>query len=140
MIRRIPRFIEGERDGLASGREKLLIELEDYGARMGVQIAVVFDGGTRPHSYVGELPSFEGFAGIDVFFSKRGQSADQNIVEIAGGILKKKRYRGVDVEEMDVIVVSDDIILNDDVKELGAYLVSPASLEYAMRDLSIPKY
>ena len=140
MTRRISRFLEAEHGGLALGREKLLFELEDYGAGVGVQVAVVFDGARRPHIENGELPAEEGFAGIDVFFSNRGQSADRKIVKIVRGILKKKRYRNADVEISDVIVVSDDITLKDEVKELGAYAISPVSLNDAMNEMKMPTY
>ena len=140
MIRRIPRFIEGEREGLASGRNKILMELVEYGARVSVQIAVVFDGGGRPQLEEGELPSVEGFAGIDVFFSKRGQSADRRIVEITRDILKEKRYRDVDVDIEDVTVVSDDIDLKEEVKTLGAFTISTLSLHDAMTDFRVPNY
>lgn len=111
-IRRIPLFAKTEMEGLESGREALLMALEKYGMQHSYTITAVFDGGGKPEGEGARLPSKDKFAGIDVIFSGKGQSADVIILQILES----------GTEEM--IVVTDDYGLRDEAIERGAYVKS----------------
>jgi len=128
MIRRVPRFLRAERKSLEEGREVLLMALEDYGAVTGDRITVVFDGGGRPFLESGELPLRDSFAGIDIVFSKRGQLADMEILKI----VRESKAAARHGDFQDLIVISDDIQLGDEVRAFGAFVLSPEKLDIAM--------
>lgn len=125
-IRRIPRLTEAEAEGLAQGRFALLMALEEYGARTGFEITVVFDGSGRPaddHA----LESRERFAGIDVIYSEKGRSADMEIERL---LMQYARER---LENpCDLLLITDDNDLRDHALHFGAFSVSQDELAAAM--------
>ncbi len=132
-IRRIPRFRRVEGGGLASGREAFLMALEEYAAASGHAAIVVFDGAGRPAGDAA-LSTHETFAGVDVLFSKRGQSADTMLADLL------RRLRAGEVEGYahagapgEIIVISDDIEVRDAAFALGGFARSPDMLDEAMR-------
>ena len=126
VIRRIERFIQAEEKSLEDGRFALLIALEEYGAKTGFEITVVFDAGSRPPDDA-DLGGRERFAGIDVVFSERGRSADFEIERLI------ERYSKERLEDpCDLILVTDDIGLRDCATGSGAFASSPAELDRAM--------
>ena len=112
MIRRLHRFLLAESSGLSTGRDALLMALEEFGARRGHAITVVFDGAGRPVFDDARLPSFERFAGIDVVFSGRGQSADEVISKLIA--LERERGASGDGAPCDLLLVTDDVELRDE--------------------------
>ncbi|MFH1829424.1 MAG: NYN domain-containing protein [Pseudomonadota bacterium] len=124
-IRRIPPFLEAEQEGLEQGREALLMALEEYGAQNSYWITAVFDGCGRPGFEDFELSSKDRFAGIDVMFSAKGQSADVIIL----GMVEKGAE---DAQEM--IVVTDDFELRDEAAARGAYVKSALEFFNAMEE------
>lgn len=109
----------------------MLIALEEYATIHGYAVTVVFDGGSRPLSFEGELPHRDAFAGIDIVFSKRGQSADAAIVELVRKI-RREIETGERTPEEGEIVVTDDFAIRDEVIEIGAFVKTPAELFDAM--------
>lgn len=133
-IRRVPRFVEAEREGLESGRYALLLALEKYAARWGYRVTVVFDGGSRPAHMDVESPREDRFAGIDIIYSERGQSADTAIV----GLLesqRKARERGEAYPDDGDIVITDDFGIRDDALGCGAFVKSTEELIEAMEEV-----
>ena len=122
-IRRIPLFAETERAGLESARESLLMALEEYGVQHGYTITAVFDGGGRPECDGALLPSKDRFAGIDVIFSGKGQSADVIILEMLE-TARSKAMGDPESSAEEMIVVTDDYGLRDEAIERGAYVKS----------------
>ena len=130
-IRRIERLLEAELGGLEAGRDALLLALEEYGAATGMEITVVFDAGGRPPE--GDaLQSRERFAGVDVIYSRRGQSADFEIERMLDDYSKERKE-----SPYDLILVTDDLGLKDAAIGCGAFVASPRELERAM-DESCP--
>lgn len=129
MIRRIPHFKMVEREGLESGRDALLLELERYGAAHGYSITVVFDGSGRPSPESGPLPHRESFAGIDVVFSEKGQTADDAMILMVGELRSNRLENPVDI-----VVVSDDYGIRDAAILEGAFVRSPWDLFGAMKE------
>ncbi len=130
-IRRVPRFLKAEGEGLEEGRYALLAALEEYAAGCGYRVTVVFDGGARPAHIDADFPREDKFAGIDIVYSDRGQSADTAIAEMLVSLGKERRdgsaYPG-DGE----IVVTDDLGIRDEAIEKGAFVKSTEELMEAM--------
>jgi predicted RNA-binding protein with PIN domain len=131
-IRCTPLFLEEEREGLKRGREALLIALEAYGARNSYRITAVFDGGGRPGYENDRLPVKDKFAGIDVVFSRRGQSADDAILEILDLSSENAEFALGEVSE--TIVVTDDLGLKDEAIARGSYVKSALDLFISMQE------
>jgi len=125
-IRRIPRLIEAESEGLEQGRVALLMALEEYGSKTGFDITVVFDAGGRPADDA--LGGMEKFAGVDVIYSERGRSADMEIERI---LQEHARERFED--PCDLILATDDLSLKDEALHSGAFCVSQIELAAAMK-------
>ncbi len=132
MIRRVHRFLMAESLGLESGRDALLMALETYGAQHGHAITVVFDGHGRPLFEDANLPSFERFAGIDVFFSGRGQTADTVISRLIArerDAIKQGEFIGT---PPDIVLITDDFDLRDEAIQQGAFVRSPEEFVEAL--------
>ncbi|MBN1282460.1 MAG: NYN domain-containing protein [Proteobacteria bacterium] len=126
VIRRIDRFLSAEEKGLEEGRFALLLALEEYGAKTGFDITVVFDGGARPPDH--DSPGgTDRFAGVDVIFSERGKTADFEIERL---LRRHARQRLED--PCDVILVTDDMGIRDCAIGSGAFVASPGELDRAM--------
>lgn len=132
-IRRIPRFLAAEGEGLEEGRYAILLALEEYAALWGYRVTVVFDGGSRPAHMGSEYPREEKFAGIDILFSEKGQSADKVIFELMAA-LKEERAQGVAWPEGGEVVVTDDFEIRDEALECGAFIKSSMDLFEAMEE------
>lgn len=125
-IRRIPRLIEAEAGGLENGRFALLLALEEYGAKTGFDITVVFDAGGRTSDEA--LGGTEKFAGVDVIYSGMGESADMEIERL---LVRHAEERLED--PCDLILVTDDLDLKDEALHSGAFCVSQTKLAAAMK-------
>ena len=132
-IRRIPHFVEAEREGLESGRYALLIALEEYASRWGYRVTVVFDGGSRPAHMDEDLPREDKFAGIDIIYSERGQSADTAIVSFLEASRRAREQGIADPDESD-IVITDDFGIRDEALGCGAFVKSTQELFEAMEE------
>ncbi len=132
IIRRIPHFLSAERKGLESGRYALLLALEEYAAAFGYRVTVVFDAGGRPLHLDAAVPRAEKFAGIDIIFSARGESADTAIEKLLAEIRNAKSDGLVPFDEAQV-VVSDDLAIRDVAIEHGAFARSADELFDSMK-------
>ncbi len=132
-IRRVPRFLAAEGEGLEEGRYAFLLALEEYAAMLGYRVTVVFDAGARPEHMDEGFPREEKFAGIDIVFSERGQSADTAIVKLLHKI-REERKEGRAYPDDGEIVVTDDFGIRDDVLEKGAFVKSTDDLFRAMEE------
>jgi predicted RNA-binding protein with PIN domain len=132
IIRRVESFLAAEREGIESGRFALLLALEEYAARFGYRVTAVFDGGGRPSHLGAGTPREERFAGIDVVFSGRGESADAAILRLLQD-LREKRTAGDGPCDAAEIVVSDDYAIRDEAIEFGAFIKSTDDLFRAMQ-------
>jgi len=130
-IRRVPLFLKAEAGGLEEGRYALLLALEEYASGQGYRVTVVFDAGTRPAHMSEDFPREERFAGIDIVFSERGESADTAIVKLIGR-MRAERREGVAYPDDGEIVVTDDFGIRDEALENGAFVKSPDELFRAM--------
>jgi predicted RNA-binding protein with PIN domain len=97
---------------IQSGREALIDRLAAYKRLRGHKITVVFDGhGTPPISACRQ----DRVKGIEVVFSRRGETADAVIIRMAA----KERERGI-------IVTSDREIQRAASSQMAAVIDSPA--------------
>jgi predicted RNA-binding protein with PIN domain len=131
VIRNLDRFMRAEADSLESGRTSLLMEVEEFGAGSGHLITVVFDGGGYPNQ--DEVMDSESFAGVDVLFSRRGRSADD---EIVGLIDRQRRIASGEGEPVDVVVVTDDGMLRSDATSRGAFVLPTGVFDGVLRGLN----
>ncbi len=139
-IRRIGRFKEAELSGgISAGREALLMELDNFGGVSGIHVVAVFDGGGNPEG-CSFAASFEHFSGVDVYYSRRGISADYEIISLARDIISKNSYRGAEIELEHLLVVSDDLMIKDEIRELGGFALSTDALDEAMKSGRVPSY
>ena len=118
VIRRVERLRKIERGGLEPGREALLMAVESFLARGGHEAIVVFDGSGQLNLSTGPLPRQESFAGVEVIYSRRRESADEVIVQLLQEIAQGKRWNA-EGEAPEVIVVTDDLGIRDDSLLLG---------------------
>lgn len=92
LIRSSPTLSTLDAINIEKGRLKLLQKLSLYREMSGHQVVVVFDANKTTNLSIEE----EKIGGIQVFFTKGGQTADEIIIQLA------RRYKG------QVIVVSSD--------------------------------
>ena len=130
VIRKVDRFVRAEADSLELGRTSLLMEVEGFGAGTGHLVTVVFDGGGYPHQ--DECMDCDSFAGIDVIFSRRGRSADDEIVRLIDRQRGDASGNGL---PLDIVVITDDGMLRSDAMSRGAFIISPLIFDEVLRDL-----
>jgi predicted RNA-binding protein with PIN domain len=95
-----------------AAREKLIHRMTGYQDCTGERVIIVFDGkGTKTESHCEQ-------DGIQVFFSKKGVSADQIIERLVGKYGRKKK----------ITVASRDKAVLDTCSSFGALAISPNSL------------
>ncbi|MFA4875475.1 MAG: NYN domain-containing protein [bacterium] len=133
IIRRAPRFLFAEQEGLESGRYALLLELEQYSALYGYRVTVVFDGGGRPPHLGPSVSRSERFAGIDIIFSDRGESADEAIIRLIKEQKEERKTGGRACDDGE-IVITDDFDLRDEAIENGAFVKFTDELLEAMKE------
>ena len=124
LIRRTARYTQAEGFSLLEGRYALLLDLEEFGARYNYDVVCVFDGNGRPDDF--NLESNDRLAGVDVFFSGKGESADTVIMKI---VEEKRRPKEPDVLPQSVVVVTADRHLKDECILLGANTMRPDEFE-----------
>ncbi len=110
----------------ASAREELVGRLTQYHDACGTPITVVFDGASRAHN----SSPFPSTPGMEIIYSRAGQSADQLIERVA--------HRLIGFGE--VLVVTDDLAERDTVVSAGAMFSSCLgfiqTVETALADLA----
>jgi predicted RNA-binding protein with PIN domain len=95
-----------------AAREKLIHRMTGYQDCTGERVIIVFDGkGTKTESHCEQ-------DGIQVFFSKKGVSADQIIERLVGKYGRKKK----------ITIASRDKAVLDTCSSFGALAISPNSL------------
>jgi len=94
-------------------REKLISLLASFKTNNRVNISVVFDGGKTDELDIGR----QSIDGIDIYYSRGGQEADQVIKDIVEGLQNPR----------EVTVVSSDKGITAYVKSLGASIESAQS-------------
>ena len=111
----------GARQEMASNREaareRLLQELEQYRWRKGHSLTVVFDGWRDGFP----VEHHEHRAGVEVIYSRRGQTADQLIERLAA------KYAN------ECTVVSSDRALQHAVSRHGAFVVGAGTFQDRLR-------
>jgi predicted RNA-binding protein with PIN domain len=105
-----PELAEGQARYSAAARDALVQILGQYADASGTPITVVFDG-SRPR---GKPSETEHNAGVEILFSRSGQTADQ--------IIERVTYRMKAYGE--VLVVTDDHAERDTVISLGGVAMS----------------
>ncbi|HDP70254.1 MAG TPA: NYN domain-containing protein [Actinobacteria bacterium] len=75
------------KDDLETARVKLIEDLVNYGALVGCDITVVFDGSAN----IGGSERKTNIHGVEVYFTKRGQTADSLIEKLAYEVKKFKK-------------------------------------------------
>ena len=112
LIRQSDTMATLDQQDIQSGREALIDRLVTYKKLRGHKITVVFDGyGTPPVMGLRR----ERIRGIEVVFSRRGETADAVIIRMAA----RERERGV-------IVTSDREIQRAATSQMAAVIDSPA--------------
>ncbi len=101
---------------LEGGRRYLLDELSRYKREKRVRITVVFDAGQA----FSPARKREGYKGVEVIYSKQGETADDVIIERI-----RERRAGL-------LVVTFDRAIIDEAKKHGVPFITPARLEAAM--------
>ena len=96
-----------------AAREELIRKMTSYQDCTGERVIIVFDGkGTKTESHYEQ-------DGIQVFFSKKGVSADQIIERLVGKYGRKKK----------ITIASRDKAVLDTCSSFGALAISPNSLK-----------
>jgi uncharacterized protein len=104
------RNLQGRRSSLA--REALTKRLRDYQDWTGVRVVVVFDGkGSK-------IEATSDPADIQVFYSRRGQTADAIIERLASKYAKR----------FELMVATSDSMEGETVEACGAEWISPEAL------------
>jgi hypothetical protein len=101
---------------LEGGRRSVLDALSAYKKERAVRITVVFDAMGGPSL----ARQKEGYRGIEVIYSKRGETADQVMVETIGA------------SRAGLLVVTSDRAIIDEAKRHGVPFITPSRLEAAM--------
>ncbi len=130
VIRQVDRFMRAEANSLECGRTSLLMEVEEFGAGSGHSIVIVFDGGGYPR--YNERMDNDSFAGVDLIFSRRGRSADDEIVRL---IDQRRGSIEEDGSVLDIVLITDDGMLKSDAISRGAFTMSPLILDEVLRGL-----
>jgi predicted RNA-binding protein with PIN domain len=100
-----PELAPGKPRHSAAAREELISRLTQYNDACGTPITIVFDGaGTQP-----EPRATRPRGGVEVLYSRAGQTADQ--------MIERATHRLLDYGE--VLVVTDDFAERDTVLALG---------------------
>lgn len=99
-------------------RRSLLDRLSQYKRQKGVKITVVFDA----YNSFSPGRQRENYKGIDVVYSKEGETADDVII----GWIREKRAG--------IIVVSSDRAIIDEAKQHGVAFTTPQGMEALMTE------
>ncbi len=111
------RILHGRRTALA--REALIKQLREYQDWSGTRVVVVFDGR-------GALVSQEAEPGeIQIFYSRRGQTADSIIERLASKYAERFR----------LVVATGDYLEQETASASGAETISPEALRDLLRDV-----
>jgi len=110
LIRQSSLFSDIDRLNLQRGREMLLEYLADYRQRRHHRVTVVFDGAGAPSF----SPPKDRFRGVDIRFSRSGETAD--------AVIKKMTSR---LKEKALVVSSDREIIDHAVLKGAATIRSP---------------
>ncbi len=120
LIRRTERYLHAEGKSLLEGRYALLLDLEEFGAKYNHDVICVFDGSGRPSDE--NLESADRLAGVDVFFSGKGESADSVILKLTE---EKRRPKKEGEYPVSTVVVTGDRHLQSECIFLGASSMRP---------------
>ena len=110
------RALQEKRPALA--REALIKQLQDYQDWTGVRVVVVFDGAG------GEVSASADPAGIQIFYSRKGQPADAVVERLAA------KYAA----NFQLTVATSDALERQTVTAFGAECVSPEGLQSLMQE------
>jgi predicted RNA-binding protein with PIN domain len=110
------RKVHERRSSLA--REALIRQLRDYQDWTGVRVVIVFDGKGAQVSVT------SGSGDVQIFYSRRGQTADAIIERLAS------KYAG----KVDLTVATSDSMERQTVHASGAMCISPKALREAVEE------
>ncbi|ADI02996.1 NYN domain-containing protein [Syntrophothermus lipocalidus] len=109
-------------DNLQRAREKLVELMINYAGFTGRQVVIVFDA----HQVKGAVGSRETFNGVEVLFSREGETADEVIERLVGDYAAE--------EEQEVYVATSDWTEQRIVFGKGAYRVSARELYHEVEE------
>src|SRR2546425_8106357 len=104
------RKLQGRRSSLA--REALLKQLRNYQDWTGVRVVIVFDGKGK------KIDASSEPGGVQIFYSRTGQSADAIIERLASKYAKR----------FELMVATSDMMEAQTVQACGAEWISPKAL------------
>ncbi len=105
-------------EDLAHARDRLIAVLSEFRVLSGIRIILVFDA----HQVKGGTEKREECEGIEVIFTREGESADQWIEKFVS------QARGLQGEAIPVFVTTSDWLEQRIVSARGAYRVTPLEL------------
>ena len=126
LLHRWPELAPGRPRHSAAARDELVAALIQYADTGGIPVTVIFDGGGAPPG----TPRSENVRGVEVMYSRRGQTADDIIERVTHRL---KPYG-------EVLVVTDDSKERETVLSFGGMATSCrnfiAEFEAAQRSLA----
>lgn len=109
---------------LAHARDRLIAILSEFHALCGMRVIVVFDA----HLVKGGIERWEEFQGIEVVYTKEGETADNWIEKFAA----RQRREGAG-EKLPIFVTTYDWLEQRVISAQGAYRVTPQELRQEIR-------
>ncbi|MDH7577436.1 MAG: NYN domain-containing protein [Bacillota bacterium] len=113
-------------EDLAHARDRLIAILSEFHALCGIRIILVFDA----HQVRGGTERREECGGIEVIFTREGESADQWIEKFVSQARANSPGKAVPI-----FVTTSDWLEQRIVSALGAYRVTPSELHLELRRL-----
>ena len=115
-------LVEAAKISLETARIKLAEIMADYSAQTGIKVVVVFDA----HMVEGRHRAKYASSGIDIIFTKEGETADHYIEKVADAIGR----------EQEVVVATSDWIEQQIVMGRGASRISARELKHEIDELA----
>ncbi|MGB9860368.1 MAG: NYN domain-containing protein [Moorellaceae bacterium] len=110
-----PELIKLKESNLSHARDKLIEEMVNFRALRGEKVIIVFDA----HHFSGSEARREEVAGVEVIYSRQGETADTAIEKLAGELVSQGEQ---------VLVVTADWLEQRLVWGKGALRLSPTGL------------
>jgi predicted RNA-binding protein with PIN domain len=117
----LERYVHSLDSDLEQARDGLVHELSEHAVVAGLNITVIFDA----HKSEG-VPTEKIVDGVRVIFGTRKQSADH--------LIERRTYQAArSVAPRDVVVATNDRLVGDIVRSIGAAVISIATLDADLR-------
>jgi len=118
-----PEFAEMINEDLDHARDRLISDLSEFHALSGLHVIIVFDA----HQVKGGVERSEERGGIEVVYTKEGETADQWIERFAA-----QQRVNPQKDKPPVFVTTSDWLEQRIVSAQGAYRITPAELRNEM--------